>query len=136
VARSPLSGVVGGGICLCSTSLCGSTVGVVRTGCRVKFWMDTKVARHWMGVGKLGAQRSFRRTRVVQGMPLLVATIQREVAQRLEKKTTRSARSRTSHMISVISPWPQRLWEHQSDPTRVSFTESLESWTQGFANVW
>lgn len=89
LARSRPFGAVGGGIYLRSTSWSGGTLGAVRAECRVKFWENTKVARH----------------------------------------------CRTSHLAGAARPSIRRLWEHHSNSTKVSSTESLENCIQGFLDV-
>jgi putative transposase len=50
---------------------------------RVKRWRDPKMVTRWVGVGMLEAERSFRRVKGCADMPILVAAVRREVAQRL-----------------------------------------------------
>jgi putative transposase len=59
---------------------------------RVKRWRDPKMVTRWVGVGMLEAERSFRRVKGCKDMPILVAAVRREVAQRLaDDEATRSA---------------------------------------------
>jgi transposase-like protein len=60
---------------------------------RVKRWRDPKMVNRWVGVGMLEAERSFRRVKGCKDMPILVAAVRREVAQRLtdDQPATRSA---------------------------------------------
>lgn len=67
----------------CTNSI-ESMISVVRTLTdRVKNWRDVKMVRRWVGVGMLEAERSFRRIKGCKDMPLLVAAVRREVAQRI-----------------------------------------------------
>jgi putative transposase len=69
---------------LSCTNAIESMISVVRTLTdRVRNWRDTKMVRRWVGVGMLEAERSFRRIKGCKDMPLLVATVRREVAQRV-----------------------------------------------------
>ena len=59
---------------------------------RVKRWRDPKMVTRWVGVGMLEAERSFRRVKGCKDMPILVAAVRREVAQRLaDDEAARSA---------------------------------------------
>ncbi len=69
----------------CTNSI-ESMISVVRDLTRrVKRWQDTRMVRRWVGVGMLEAERSFRRVKGCQDMPILVAAVRREVARRLEQ---------------------------------------------------
>jgi transposase-like protein len=58
---------------------------------RVKRWQDTKMVRRWVGVGMLEAERSFRRVKGCQDMPVLVAAVRAEVARRVGAATAPEA---------------------------------------------
>jgi hypothetical protein len=53
------------------------------TTARVKRWTDTKMVRRWVGAGMLEAERSFRRIKGCNDMPVLVAAVRAEVARRV-----------------------------------------------------
>jgi putative transposase len=69
---------------LSCTNAIESMISVVRTLTdRVKNWKDTKMVRRWVGIGMLEAERSFRRIKGCQDMPILVAAVHDEVAKRI-----------------------------------------------------
>ena len=71
---------------LSCTNAIESMISVVRTLTdRVKNWKDTKMVRRWVGIGMLEAERSFRRIKGCQDMPILVAAVHDEVAKRIAK---------------------------------------------------
>ncbi len=67
----------------CTNSI-ESMISIVRsTTARVKRWKDTKMVRRWAGAGMLEAERSFRRIKGCNDMPVLVAAVRAEVARRV-----------------------------------------------------
>lgn len=67
----------------CTNSI-ESMISIVRTTTvRVKRWKDTKMVRRWVGAGMLEAERSFRRIKGCNDMPVLVAAVRAEVARRV-----------------------------------------------------
>jgi transposase-like protein len=67
----------------CTNSI-ESMISIVRTTtARVKRWKDTKMVRRWAGAGMLEAERSFRRIKGCNDMPVLVAALRSEVARRV-----------------------------------------------------
>ena len=74
----------------CTNSI-ESMFSVVRTVTgRVKTWKDTQMVRRWVAAGMLEAERSFRRIKGCQGMPVLVAAVHAEVARRVAADTPKA----------------------------------------------
>ena len=66
---------------LTNTNCIESMISIVRTTSgRVKNWGDGKMRKRWIAVGMLEAERSFRRVRGCEDMPLLIAAISRATA--------------------------------------------------------
>lgn len=74
---------------LSCTNTIESMISVVRTTTdRVKRWKDTHMVRRWAGAGMLEAERSFRRIKGCNDMPVLVAAMRAEVAHRIAADDT------------------------------------------------
>lgn len=77
----------------CTNSI-ESMFSVVRTvTARVKTWKDTKMVRRWVAAGMLEAERSFRRIKGCNDMPILVAAVRAEVARRITADTPTAAQA-------------------------------------------
>jgi hypothetical protein len=64
-----------------------------------------------------------------------VGAVRAECRVKFWENTKVSRHRRISHLAGAARPSLQRLWEHHSDPTKVSSTESLENCIEGFPDV-